>query len=92
MSARHPNDHGWLSGRDEPNPVPEKNFADLELLSGAFRDLTHLMFGHRPVRFVFDARNLPAFFQRAHRSPKNHDGAGRRIFVRWRQVERPLGD
>jgi len=93
MSAGHAHDHGRLAGRDKSNSMLQKNFAHvLELFRGALRDQAHLMFGHRPVRFVIDAANLAAVFRPSHRSPKHDDGAGLRIVVRRRQIERPFNN
>ena len=92
MPSRHSHDDRRFARRDEPNPMPKKNLAHVELLRGAFRHQTHLMFGHRSMRFVIDAFNLPPIFRRADRAPKNDDRASLRILVSRGQIERRFCD
>ena len=74
MSGGHAHHDGWLAGRDESNPMPKKNFTNVELLGRAFRDQAHLMFGHGAMCFVLDAFNLAVIFRPANGAPENDYG------------------
>lgn len=91
MPACDANNDRWLADRHEPDAVAEENFSHLKFLPSAFRDGSHLMFRHGAMGFVFNPRNLPAFFSPAHRTPKNDNRSGARIVSRPGQIERRVG-
>jgi hypothetical protein len=92
MPAGHAHNDRWRSRRDKPDPVSKKNLTHVELLGGAFGYDPHLVFGHRPMRFIIDAGNNASVLEGADVSPKNDNGAGLEVLGRRRQLERLLGD
>ena len=75
----------WTGKEDAAlGTMPDKNLARVvEFFRRALGHESHLVLGHFPMRFVFDARDLATIFRGSNRAPENDDRSGLWIVI-WR--------
>src|SRR5207249_10796260 len=73
----------WFPNGDKSDSVMNDNNPKSKVLRGLLGNLSQLMFGHFPMRFIFDSFDFASIFKSPHDSPKIDRRSCVDIVVLW---------
>ena len=88
MRTCHSQKKRWFPNADKSDPVMNDNNLKPKVLHGLLGNLSQLMLGHLPVRFIVDPFDFASIFKSPHDSPKIDHRSCVDIVVLWRRIKR----